>query len=327
MSEQKTRFEHLVARIGLALAVVVAKNALPAGLLKGLILKDLIDVYKVAGNSDPEFQAVMLRKIRDTAEPFGTVAEALVTVTDVKLRLVLQRRLFNTARTFGHYQIIFEAGSETKYGKLAFQRLCRLATTKQGKRYVSENIDKRSALYSELMFSLERTAQSFTDEHFVWSLSRDSQLGERAFKRMMRVGTFSDWIQFLSRPGNREASSPSVLGEIFGRCLVLASDDFEKLSTLADAYLVYGDLGRAVGVNALGRLHNNLIANATSTDQLKQVYRLCRGSLAKGHLEVIVRQLMAEANTVGELGRLYHEVPECGSFVLERLRELYTKEV
>jgi hypothetical protein len=279
MSEQKTRFEHLVARIGLALAVVVAKNALPAGLLKGLILKDLIDVYKVAGNSDPEFQAVMLRKIRDTAEPFGTVAEALVTVTDVKLRLVLQRRLFNTARTFGHYQIIFEAGSETKYGKLAFQRLCRLATTKQGKRYVSENIDKRSALYSELMFSLERTAQSFTDEHFVWSLSRDSQLGERAFKRMMRVGTFSDWIQFLSRPGNREASSPSVLGEIFGRCLVLASDDFEKLSTLADAYLFQLISARSVGNEIIMKPAERIHTNCTTQITINKIRIRQRGRL------------------------------------------------
>jgi hypothetical protein len=326
MSEQTARFEHLVARIGLALATVVAKDSLPAGFLKGLALKDLIGVYKVVGNSDPEFQAVVLRKIRDTAEPFGTVAEALVTVIDVKLRLVLQRRLFNTAKTFGHYQIIFEAGSDTKYGKLAFQRLCRLVTTKQGKRYVSENIDKRSALYSELMFSLERTAQSFADECFVWSLNRDSQLGERAFKRMMRVGTFSDWIQFLSRPGNREVSSPVALGEIFGRCLVLAGNDFEMLSSLASAHTVYGDLERAVGVNALDRLHNQLIANAVGADQLTEVYRVCRARLVQGHREVIARRLMAEANTVGELGRLYHEVPECGSLVLERMRELYAKE-
>ncbi len=326
MSEQTARFERLVERIGLVLAAIVAKDSLPADFFKKLAFGNLLEIYRVA-KDDPEFQAVVLRKIRDTSESFDVVAKALPTATDDKLRLVLQRRLINTAKTFGHYQVIFEAGPDTKYGKMAFQRLCRLATTKQGKQYVSKSVDKRSALYVELMFALERTAQSFADEYFVWSLNKSNKLGERAFKRMMRVGTFGDWLGFLGSSENIDNCSPTTLFEIFGRCMVLAGDDFEKLLRLAKAIAERDNLCRAIGGSTMvSRLHNNLIASASTSEELEKVYFFCHESMAGGHCVVIAKRLMAEVTTLQELRLLFNKIPESGALVLNRMREFYAKE-
>lgn len=312
------KFEDFVRLLGFGLAVVVAKATLSPDFWKRLTLVQIVQVYQAALRPDPELATTMFRRVKRTMESFATVSEALLIGMHKEMHDVLVKRLFNTAKTFGQYRVVFEADPDSNLGKLAFRRLAKNAMSKQEKAYVAKHIDPGSPYYEELMIGLERVSLSFSDELEIWELNPGKPLGKRAWQRMMRVGNFNDWFNYLKK---QPPESLDLDGSAFARCLVLVGQDFAK----------YKKLMKLMPSSMLATLRNELqvvdarlYAAASNFDQRFVVLTKCH-TLSAESQGTLLRSLCDEATTVERCIRLYEA--KLSSFyevrVLDRLRELY----
>ncbi len=312
--ESVVTFEQLVGKYGFGLAVVIAKAILPPPFWNHMTLEQAAQIYEAA-KDDPQLQAEVWRKITHTDETFSGAMEVVENVSNEKLRSVLIKRLYNTADTFMQCARVLELDYGGRYGNLSLRKMERKASGMREKEILACYTDPKSPLYAELMIFLERSSRSFTDELRVWRITKGTALSERAYKRMQRLGSFAQWLEFY----RKHADTPELKEKAHAECFRLAERVYRRLKLMEIPE-------RAKWPHLQEFCNLRCITTSTFTERLYEL-EATRKYASPECLQQLREDLEAQAVQFEELAQLYHKVPELRPRLLLRLRQAYVSKL